>query len=166
MRRGGVEEPHAAHELALELAGAPSGIAKAEADVRAVGGAHRFLQELHVAAEEDAGADLEGLIGDLVGRVEEHHLVGLEGAAGADLDVGIRDLFEVEDLFRDLDVEGLVDHHAKRAGRAVLAEEDDPAEVDARVDIGAGDEQGAFREVRVGDDIAHYSVTACVSCSL
>jgi hypothetical protein len=65
-------------------------------------------------------------------------LIGLQGAARADLNTGVRYVFEVDDIFRDVDFQGLIDEQAKGARGSMLAEENNTPKIEPCIDVRAG----------------------------
>ena len=70
--------------------------------------------------------------------MEEHHLVGGDGTARARLDGGVGGIFEVDQLFWKVGIEGFIHNEAEGTARGVFADEDDTAEIETIIDIGVG----------------------------
>ena len=134
-----LDDPRLLGDLALELAGAPAGVAGEDAgaiEAADVGGA------LDLGRQEADRAEHEGRRLVRVAEVAEHDdRLGLHGPADVD-EVGVVDeIGERRHRVGDGDRRGPVEDHAHRALVAVLADEEDAA-AEVRVEqVGPGDEQ-------------------------
>jgi hypothetical protein len=130
----------AVEEFPLQLPRTPSGVPKAKVHLRSVVVSDGVMEELQVASEIYSIAYLQGLVGDRLGRVKQHHLVGLDGASRPDIDMGIDDALGIEDLFGKLYVEALIDDQPKRPIEVVLAYQYDTAGKHTHIDLWGSDE--------------------------